>query len=107
MNYNELELERAKQIMRQGELQLQAQLQVLIASDYKAVALGSCYSIFGVTLLAATVTSWSTNQNLPILIGGLFGVIHLSVCSALCFLAAKPIRIRTCGNVPKSWIELT
>lgn len=92
------EVEKLQFLLKQRELELQEQLQIINVADNKAVALGSCFLLFSGALLAATAAFWTAIYDVPILVAGIFGVIVSWLSSALCFWPVRSINNRSFGD---------
>lgn len=98
--------EKAKESLRQGELVLNAQLQLRVALENRAVALGSCFAVFGVTLLIVAFTVLEDfSDNELVYFYCISGFITTMVNAVFCFLAAKPTHTKVSGNDPILWLD--
>lgn len=93
------------EVVREGELQLQAQLQVSLAADSRGLTIAG-FSLTASTALlgAAAVLARDARPDLPvILVAAALGVAMLTA-GALAVISARPVRFYLPGNQPINWI---
>jgi hypothetical protein len=93
------------EVVREGELKLQSQLQASLAADSRALSLAG-FSLTGSTALlgAAAALSHDNAPDFPIIyIATGFGVALL-VSGGLAVLSARPVKFYFPGNEPKNWV---
>lgn len=88
----------AQTVLRQGELRLQAQLQVAIGADQRAMTMGAVF-IAG----AAACLGFASDADLPGLIGALVAAAQLLSGAGLAIGAAWPTAFRLVGSRPNLW----
>src|SRR5512146_2327154 len=95
--------EMAECIASQGEKFLQAQLQVGIASDQRAMTMAGVFSAVATAMIAGALTYWDKTGSGPILAAGLVGGAVMLVGVGLCLWSARQIEFGYPGNEPQNW----
>ncbi len=93
----------ATQILYQGEVYLDAQLRIAIASDQRAITAASVIVSIATAIVAGTLAYWTVEKNLPLLISGLICGLLLTLGAFLSLRAARPIDFYAPGNSPSQW----
>lgn len=99
-------IEMAEQVLRQGELYLQAQLQLAIAADQRAATMAAFWGTIGTAVAAAAIAYWDRSSDLAILISGLACAALMVAGASACLWAARPVDFYAPGNHPQSWFDL-
>lgn len=103
LDWDDVPLEMAHQILRQGEAYLSAQLQTAIASDQRSTTSASIFTGFAAAIQAASLAYWTNDGQLAVVVGGVVSSICL-LCGAFChFHAARPVDFYFPGNRPEAW----
>ena len=92
------------EIVREGEMQVQAQLQTSLAADSRALTIsGSCLTAATALLGVAAALSKSATPDLPlIVVSGTLGIV-LIVSAGLAMYSARPVSFDFPGNDPAKW----
>jgi hypothetical protein len=96
----------AATILRQGELRLDAQLQLAIASDQRATTLAGIYAAVATALLGWS--GWlTTTPDGSAALAAAFSTtaVLLLVAASLCIYVARPMGIATVGAKPETWTD--
>ncbi|MBZ9816939.1 hypothetical protein [Mesorhizobium sp. CA7] len=93
-----------KEILREAESRLDAQLTMALAADMRAITfLGFMLAAVAV-IVAGTLAIFKADQiDVPLGAIGLFAAFGMSVSSFYAFEAAKPIDFDPVGNYPSGW----
>lgn len=103
LDWDNVPLEMAQQILHQGEMYLSSQLQTAIASDQRSTTSASVFIGFAAALQAASVAYWSDDGQFAVVGGGLISSLFL-LCGAFCYFhAARPVDFYFPGNLPEAW----
>jgi len=103
---SKLDLELARFVLQQGEKRLDAQLQIAIAADQRAMILAGIFVAIATLISGAGIHFLSKNElNLPLGIGFLTTAICLIISSVQCIRAVMPGRYGLAGAQPKNWWE--
>ncbi|KPF82725.1 hypothetical protein IP70_19895 [alpha proteobacterium AAP38] len=95
--------ETAREILRQGEAYLAAQLQCAIAADQRAMTMATMYAAFATGLIGGGATLLLGNLSSPIGWGAsAAGTVFLAGCGLLTY-AARPIDFHYAGAHPAAW----
>lgn len=105
VDWSDVPEEMARQIMTQGETYMQAQLQVALASDQRAITMASIFAAIGTAVIAAAVGSWESLHSLPLLVSGLLGGAFTLAGTAACLWAARNVSFFFPGNHPEQWYD--
>ena len=100
MNDKELDLDLARTVLAQGELKLQAQLQIALAADQRAIVFAG-FLIAIATALAGYWTRPDTSYLAGVWATATGGVMFAGALA--CVSAAWPRLIGTVGNNPENW----
>lgn len=98
--------EMAEQVLHQGELYLQAQLQLAIAADQRAATMAAFWGAIGTAAAAAAIAYWDRTSDLGILLAGLTCAVFMVAGAAVCLWAARPVTFCIPGNHPEAWFSL-
>ena len=93
------------EVVREGELKLQAQLEASLAGDIRALSLAG-FSLTGSTALLGAAAALARNERPDysvMLIATALGALLL-VSGGLAVLSARPVRFHFPGNEPKNWL---
>ncbi len=93
----------ARQILRQGELFLEAQLKIAIAADQRAMVTASILTGFSAALFVASVTFLARIDRINIGYACFIMATMLFLGAACCVYAARPISFWHAGTWPKEW----
>jgi hypothetical protein len=93
------------EVVREGELKLQAQLDVSLASDLRALSLAG-FSLTGSTALlgAAAALARDARPDYPVMIIAAGLGVALLASGGLAVLSARPVQFHFPGNEPKNWL---
>jgi hypothetical protein len=102
---NELPNDVLAEVVREGELKLDAQLQTALAADNRSLTISGLSLTASTTLLGgAAILTGETHPDLPVIgIAALLGVALLSA-GILAMLAARPVSFFLPGNEPENWV---
>jgi hypothetical protein len=95
----------ARQILSQGEVHMQAQLDVAIAADQRATTASSLFASIAAATTAATLAYWDKSGDLPILIAGISGSAAMGIGAIITLRAANPVDFYLPGNHPRNWYD--
>lgn len=95
-----------RQIFQQAETYLQAQLQIAIASDARAMTLAGFLVALATALVAASLAYWDKSNSLPVLVGGLAGAAPMVAGAFFAVWAARPLDFYLPGNEPEKWFSV-
>jgi hypothetical protein len=98
--------EMAEQVMRQGELYLQAQLQSALASDQRALTMAAFFGSVGTAVAAGAIAYWDRSSDWPTLLAGLVAALLMIVGACICLWAARPVNFYVPGNHPERWFKV-
>lgn len=101
INWNDVAEDMARHIAQQGEMFLQAQLQISLASDQRAVTAASVFATFATAVLGVTLAYWDTD--IPLMLAGLTASAAMGTGAMLGFWSARPITVYVPGNHPEQW----
>ncbi len=94
----------AEMVLRQGEINLQAQLQIALAADQRASTFAGIYTAISVAALAASAAVFQANASAVGLIAAGLAVAVVSLIAAnLCLGVAQPTNFHIAGNRPDNW----
>lgn len=111
MNGSEIDLseisdEMAREILRQGEMHVEALLSSSIAVDQKAINLAGIFAIILTAVLGGFVIIVTGKEGpLAILISAIVTATMLFAGVVLCVVASWPSKFHIVGNEPKNWLE--
>ncbi|ARP67144.1 MULTISPECIES: hypothetical protein [Mesorhizobium] len=93
-----------KEILREAESRLDAQLTMALAADLRAMTLLGFMVAVVAVVVAGTLAIYKS-EHVDIFFGavGLFATFGMSVSSFYAFEAAKPIDFDAVGNYPSGW----
>lgn len=102
-NWSNVSEKMAQTILERGETYLQAQLDISLASDRRALTVASVFATVGIGVTGAAITYFDKTKSWPILLSGLVtaGCVLVGACYA--FWSARPIFFFAPGNHPKQW----
>jgi hypothetical protein len=95
----------ARQIADQGEKFMQAQLQVALAADQRAMTVASVFAAIAAAAIAGSLTYWDKTASAPILVAGLGGGVWMLIGSGICMWAARTVDFYFPGNHPAQWYD--
>ncbi len=93
----------AQFIVAQGEKYLQAQMQMAVASDQRAMTMAGVFSAIATATIAGAIAHWDKSASVPILTGGLLGGQCMLLGTATCLWSAKQVDFYYPGNQPAHW----
>ncbi len=93
------------EVIREGELEIQAQLQTSLAADSRALTIsGSCLTAATALLGAAAALSKSEPPDYPLMLVAIFLAVALLLAAGLAIHSARPIEFGFPGNDPANWL---
>ena len=93
-----------ERVLSQGEARLNAQLQIALAADSRAMTSASIFVGVASALVGyAGFVFSTTTPNLPLGIAALIGGAAMMVSAILCAFAARPTEFRLVGANPDNW----
>lgn len=105
VDWSDVPEEMARQIMTQGETYMQAQLQVALASDQRAITAASIFAAIGTAVIAAALGYWSSEGDVAILVAGVLAGLCTFAGCASCLWAARAVKFYSPGNHPSQWFD--
>ncbi len=93
----------ARQILAQGELYLQGQVQLALAADQRATTAASIFASTAAAVVAAFIAFWDDSQDRTALLSGLIGAAFLMTGALAAAWAARPVNFEITGNHPRQW----
>jgi len=93
----------AQFIVAQGEKYLQAQMQMAVASDQRAMTMAGVFSAIATATIAGAIAYWDKSASAPILAGGLSGGLCMLLGAAICLWSARQVDFYYPGNEPAHW----
>lgn len=106
MDWSRTNIDTVKEILREGETYLQAQVSLATSADQRASVMASVFAAAGAAIVAGLITLAPSDQahaNLPIFIGGGLAALLFLAGAALCVSAALPVSFDLPGSQPESW----
>ena len=103
IDWSDVDLETARQILHQGEVFLSAQLTAALAADQRAMTSASIFIGFAAVMLGASLAYWGEHKDVALFVAGLTGAVLMFSASVCCFLAARPRDFYYPGNHPNRW----
>lgn len=101
---NNLSRELAERVLKQGELRLNAQLQVALAADQRAVTSAAILvAVASAALGFAGAQATNCNIDVPFAVALLVAGLSLLVSAAFCVGAARPVKFALVGAYPEEW----
>ncbi len=97
--------EMARQILNQGELYLQGQVQLAIAADQRATTAASILASMATAVAAAFLAFADAFQDKAALAAGLTGAGFLLIAGCFAAWAARPVAFDLPGNHPDKWFD--
>lgn len=95
------------EVIREAELQVQAQLQTSTAADSRALTIsGSCLTAATALFGAAAALSKGEPPDYALLVVAIALAISLFVAAGLAIHSARPIAFGFPGNEPESWLPI-
>lgn len=107
-HWQKVELELVKEILREGESYLQAQLSLALAADQRSSVVAGLFTAAAAAIIAGLITLASSehpSHPLAIYAGGTVSVTLLIAGASLCIWAARPVNFYVSGNEPKKWYK--
>jgi len=100
--------EAAREVVRETEAFLGAQLTLAVAADQRSSSMASIFTAAGAGLIVGLIALASTNDArdpsaLGIYLGGGFASLLFLVAAIRCVYAALPVGFQVPGNVAESW----
>ena len=95
------DVELAKLVLRQGELTLQAQLQLTTAAMARATTLAGLFAVTATAAVGYMLSNYG--DELALALGGAGAGAALAVGAVLCVSSVWPTAFRTAGNLPSNW----
>jgi hypothetical protein len=105
IDWTDVDLGMAQQILAQGELHLQSQVSLAIAADQRATTAASIFASTAAAVAAAFIAFWDKSQNQAALIGGLVAAGLLLIAASFAAWAARPTDFHIPGNHPSQWFS--
>lgn len=97
-------LELAKEVQRQSEMRLQAQLTVAIAADQRATRMIGTLMTVSTAVLGAILTLGPQGAAaIPFYVGGVTALGFLLSAAFCCVQTARPARFHFPGSLPSAW----
>lgn len=103
LDWSNVDVEMARQILHQGETFLRAQLDAALASDQRAMTSASIFIGFATAVLGAGLAQFGSTSDYPLLIGASVGSGFMYWASICCFISARPVDFYYPGNHPEKW----
>lgn len=105
VDWNDVDVEMARQILAQGELYLQGQVQLAIAADQRATTAASIFGSMATAVAAVVIAFWDNSKDDAALAAGLVGAALLLAAAVFAAIAARPVAFDVAGNHPAKWID--
>ena len=106
-DWSSVSIEMAAQILRQGELFLQAQLQAGIAADQRAAQTGGIFTTLSTAVLASTLAySAMTGSQQKLVAAGISTFFVMLLGAAVALYSARPTKFYFVGNHPEKWFSV-
>lgn len=105
IDWTKVSEEMARQILAQGELFLQGQVQLAVAADQRATTAASIFASMATAVAAAFIAFWDSSKDEAALFGGLGGAIVLLTAAGFAAWAARPTSFDLPGNHPIKWFD--
>jgi hypothetical protein len=105
VDWTDVKEDMARQILAQGELYLQGQVQLAIAADQRATTAASIFASMATAVAAAVIAFWDSSSNQPALYAGLIAAALLLVAACFAARAARPAPFDLPGNHPCKWFD--
>lgn len=102
-DWSGVELEMARTILEQSEAYLKAQLDISLASDRRALTVGSIFATVAIGTAGATMARFAEHKGIAFLLAGLSTATFLVLAAWWCFWSARPILFYSPGSHPKQW----
>lgn len=94
----------AEMVLRQGEINLEAQLQIALAADQRASTLAGIYTAISVAAFGVSAAMFKADSGAIGLTSAGLTVAAISLVAALlCLGVARPARFHIAGNRPDNW----
>lgn len=95
--------EMARTILAQSETYLKAQLDISLASDRRALTVGSIFATVAIGTAGATIAHYADHKGLPILLAGITTAAFMVLAAWFCYWSSRPIFFYSPGSHPKQW----
>jgi hypothetical protein len=108
VDWKKVDAELVREILREAELKLQAQLSLAIAADQRSSVMASFFSVAAAAIAAGLITLASAEHSSdtgPIYAGGAISILLLIIGAALCIWAARPADFSVPGSEPDKWYD--
>jgi hypothetical protein len=102
-DWREVDPEMARTVLVQGETYLKAQLDISLASDRRALTVGSIFATVAIGTAGAAIARFAEHKGVPFLLAGLSTATFLVLGAWWCFWSARPILFYSPGSHPKQW----
>ncbi len=92
----------AEMVLRQGEIKVQAQLQIALAADQRASTFAGIYTAISIAAFGASAAVFQAGA-VGLIAGGLAVAVVSLIAAYLCLGVAQPTRFHIAGNRPDNW----
>lgn len=101
LQWNRVSEKMARTILEQGRAYLQAQLDISLASDRRAITIATVFTTVSTGVLGVTISQ--AGSNISLLSAGLAISLFMLIAAAHGFYAARSITFFAPGNHPSQW----
>lgn len=107
MDWSKASDETVKEIVREGEAYIAAQLSLATSADQRASVMASIFTAAGAAIVAGLITLYTEgpDDSDPIFAGGVAAAALFLIGASLCVWAALPVGFDLPGAQPKSWLN--
>lgn len=98
--------ETAKQMLEQGRLYLQAQLEAGVAADQRATSIATFFGSVAGLLFTVAIAYWQYAKDLQIVTFCAVAATLMVVGALICLWSARPVNFFFPGNHPDNWLSV-